>query len=354
MNDSNSISSKQLLATVNEYISKSIDLGEILPHILEQVKQYLNCEQVFICHFNSEGQEEIINHTGYQSNLDKLNNNSINNFLGAKQLINLNQDREVSSQISENISYTQPVLKAELSLPIVIQIPEILVFLPNQVWGILFAYDYDQSRVWTHEEITNIKRITQQIVLVVERELLYEQLQIKNQQLQEYEVLDDVTQLANYQSFIDCLEFEWLRLARENQPLSLIIITVSLFNDNNNNLEVILLEIAEVLREVIQRPSDLSSRYAKEKLAVILPNTNSQGGVAVAHKIKNALPSSLINNQDINIEILVTTNITQPNGDPNMILEFIENTSTKTNDRGINIYLFEDNQTRCIETRKEL
>ncbi len=354
MNDSNSISSKQLLVKVNEYISQSIDLEQILPNILYKLKQYLNCEQVFICHFNSEGQEEIINHRGYQSDLDKLSNNSINNFLGAKRLINLNQDREASSQTIENIAYTQPVLKAELSLPIVIQIPEILVFLPNKVWGILFAYDYDESRVWTREEIINIEQIAQQIVLVVERELLYEQLQLKNQELQEYEVLDDVTQLANYQSFIDCLEFEWLRLAREKQPLSLIIITVSLFNDLNHNLEVILREIAEVLREVVQRPSDLSSRYAREKLAVILPNTNSQGGVVVANKIKNALPSNLINNQDISIEILVTTNVAQPNSDPNTILELIENTSTKVIVRGINIYVVEDNETKCIETRKEL
>jgi diguanylate cyclase (GGDEF)-like protein len=352
MNDCNPILSHQLLAKVNEYISQSIDLAEILPPILQAVKQYLNCEQVFICHFNSEGQEEIINYLGYQPNLDEFKNNIINNCLGAKQLINLPKDQKNYSARSVKISDTKPILKSELSIPLLISIPEILVFLSDELWGILFAYDYDQSRVWKNEEIITIKQLTQQIVLAIERELVYEQLQIKNKQIQEDKVLDDLTQLANYQSFIDCLAFEWLRLAREKQPLSLILITVALCN--HNNLELILQNIAEVLRKVVQRPSDLSSRYNEKKLAVILPNTNDLGGIAVANKIKEALQPSLNNNQDIIIDMVVTTHIPQPKTEPNIILELIENTLTKANFRGINIYVLKDNETQDTENRKEL
>ena len=55
-----SISSTELFTIISEHLSKSIELKDFLPEILQTIQLYLNCEQVFICYFNSGGEEEIM------------------------------------------------------------------------------------------------------------------------------------------------------------------------------------------------------------------------------------------------------------------------------------------------------
>lgn len=137
--------------------------------------------------------------------------------------------------------------------------------------------------------------------LVDVHQLLYAQAQIHlmtinllesaNDRLQRLATLDGLTQIANRRQFDICLQQEWLRLAREGQPLSLILCDIDYFkryNDTYGHLagDDCLRKVANALQQGIHRPADLLARYGGEEFAVILPNTGESGAMKVAENIR--------------------------------------------------------------------
>ncbi|WP_448564861.1 diguanylate cyclase domain-containing protein [Trichothermofontia sp.] len=116
------------------------------------------------------------------------------------------------------------------------------------------------------------------------------------QQLQDLTHVDDLTHLANRRRFDDRLQREWQRLARERQPLSLLLCEIDHFqayNDaygqqaGNNRL----LQVAQVLKTVARRPSDLVARYREATFAILLPATQQEGALYVAARLQEKLTS---------------------------------------------------------------
>lgn len=123
--------------------------------------------------------------------------------------------------------------------------------------------------------------------------LTYKQttLQADNKHLQRLVSIDGLTQVANRRRFDEYLEIEWLRMARERQPLSLILCDVDyfkLYNDTYGHLvgDTCLQRVAEAISRGLKRPADLLARYGGEEFAVVLPNTNALGAVQVAEKLR--------------------------------------------------------------------
>lgn len=346
MKNNSSVSLLELLTIINDYLSESIELVRVFPTILQEIKSYLHCEQVFICYFNPEGEEEIITSKGelLEFKIDNVKSILKNYFQDKKKLTELLKNQYDSSNDLDNNDVTQPLIKSELTLPIVIKIPELIPFLSQDLWGILFIYDYDSSRIWQEKEINILKLLIKQLTLAIERNLLYGQLKLKNQQLEETQLIDNLTQLPNYNSFIDCIEFEWLRLAREQEYLSLIMIDVNI--PPNYQKDLILLKIADYLLEIIKRPSDLSARYSDTKFGIILPQTNNEGAKTVAEKIYTLIAETLINDYNIVVTMSVTTCICQPKSDYNIILTTAKDCLKEAIEKKININTQEINYSK--------
>ncbi|MGL6138525.1 MAG: diguanylate cyclase, partial [Planktothrix sp.] len=105
---------------------------------------------------------------------------------------------------------------------------------------------------------------------------------------------DGLTKLANRRQFDRVLEHEWNRARREGIPLCLFLVDIDYFkqyNDHYGHLagDVCLQQVAEVLRNVIQRNTDLVARYGGEEFAIILPNTDINGCVHLAEKVRKAV-----------------------------------------------------------------
>lgn len=344
MNQQASVSSLEFLAQITEYISKSIDLAKVLPIIINKVKLYLNCEQVFICYFNPDGDEEIIT----DEILDPNQNNFkeiLKQYLSEEDtLIEVKNDKYNASDDFVRNQTTKPVFKAELIIPIFIKSPEVIALETQALWGLFFAYDYDKSRVWEEEETQTIKQVIELIILGIERQLLYGYFQLQTKRLKENEIIDPLTQLPNSQSFIDCLAFEWARLAREKKPLSLIIISVNFQDLSDNDLqESIFLKIAESLLEMIKRPLDLACHYSTTEFTVILPETDTKGATIVAHKISKVIQKNLSDYDKVLVNFCVISCTPPPKSDYKIILEAAENCLQEAIDKKININVTEIN-----------
>lgn len=117
--------------------------------------------------------------------------------------------------------------------------------------------------------------------------------------LEQFSRLDGLTEIPNRREFDRLFEREWLRAKRMKKPLSLILLDVDyfkLYNDNYGHMEgdQCLKKIADILERSIRRPPDVVARYGGEEFVIILPETDKQGALQVAKKIKDKLNNAAI------------------------------------------------------------
>lgn len=106
--------------------------------------------------------------------------------------------------------------------------------------------------------------------------------------------LDGLTGVANRRQFDERLQYEWLRLSREQCPLALILCDIDCFkryNDNYGHLagDDCLRQVAKAIEGAVKRFTDLVARYGGEEMAIILPNTDGEGALQVAVEIQQAM-----------------------------------------------------------------
>ncbi|EPG65925.1 diguanylate cyclase [Leptospira wolffii] len=105
--------------------------------------------------------------------------------------------------------------------------------------------------------------------------------------LLELSLLDPLTGVANRRFFDQELEREWNRSLRTERPLSVLMIDVDFFkayNDTYGHLkgDQVLEQVAQSLKECLNRSSDMIARFGGEEFAVILPDTPVEGAIVVA------------------------------------------------------------------------
>jgi diguanylate cyclase (GGDEF)-like protein len=120
---------------------------------------------------------------------------------------------------------------------------------------------------------------------------------------------DMLTQLGNRREFEETLSREWRRAARGVLPLSLIIFDIDrfkLYNDTYGHLEGdrVIAEVARVMADVVQRPSDLAARYGGEELAAILPETDEDGALKLAEIVRQKVVALALNHSGSDHQIV--------------------------------------------------
>jgi diguanylate cyclase (GGDEF)-like protein len=100
-----------------------------------------------------------------------------------------------------------------------------------------------------------------------------------NQRLASLSVTDPLTGLANRRALDDYLAHEWQRAAREQSPISVLLLDVDYFKRLNDTWghqigDQCLRELASIMKSHFKRPADLVARYGGEEFAVVLPNTD--------------------------------------------------------------------------------
>ncbi|WP_439579754.1 diguanylate cyclase domain-containing protein [Elioraea sp.] len=110
---------------------------------------------------------------------------------------------------------------------------------------------------------------------------------------------DPLTGLANRRAFDAALRAAWSRGLREAVPVGLLILDLDhfrQFNDRYGRLEgdACLMRIALLLESLHLRPYDLVARIGGEEFAVLLPDGDTPGVVAVGERIRAALHEMML------------------------------------------------------------
>jgi len=86
---------------------------------------------------------------------------------------------------------------------------------------------------------------------------------------------------------------------RDQSQLSLILMDIDFFKEFNDHYghlagDDCLRQVASVLGEVVQRPGDLAARYGGEEFACILPDTDLNGALVIAHGVRDRMAEASI------------------------------------------------------------
>jgi len=113
---------------------------------------------------------------------------------------------------------------------------------------------------------------------------------------------DQLTGLPNRRSFNNHMNKEWGRSVREKLPISILILDVDHFKMYNDTYghqqgDVALKTVADTITKSLKRSYDFAARWGGEEFIVILPNTDLNGALEIAEKIR-------INNEEAIIAAL--------------------------------------------------
>jgi diguanylate cyclase (GGDEF)-like protein/PAS domain S-box-containing protein len=125
-----------------------------------------------------------------------------------------------------------------------------------------------------------------------------EQLEASTRKLEDLAATDGLTELKNHRAFQERLEMEALRTERYGAPLSLLLLDIDRFKEYNDTFghpagDQALKEVAGKLAAFI-RDTDFAARYGGEEFAIILPETENIGALALAERVRVAV-SEIVN-----------------------------------------------------------
>jgi diguanylate cyclase (GGDEF)-like protein len=113
-------------------------------------------------------------------------------------------------------------------------------------------------------------------------------------QMRTMAMVDALTGVGNRRHFDEQLTTEMRRARRQASNIALLLIDVDHFKRFNDTFghqegDTCLRMIAETVGRFIRRPGDLLARYGGEEFAVLLPDTDLSGALALAENIRAAV-----------------------------------------------------------------
>jgi len=153
--------------------------------------------------------------------------------------------------------------------------------------------------------ISVIEDITSRKLIEKERDELIVQLEdrvrLRTAELERLSHTDPLTGIANRRALDRYLAAEWDRACRTRQPLSVILVDIDFFkrfNDTGGHVaaDEALKSVAACLRQVGQRSTDLAARYGGDEFVLVLPDTDSEGALAIAGRIQEMVDQLEITN----------------------------------------------------------
>lgn len=153
----------------------------------------------------------------------------------------------------------------------------------------------DGTTVWVESKARIVRdpvtRVPSDFVLIMRDITERKQLE---EQLRALAMADGLTGLGNRRAFDETLDREWRRTVRIGGKMSLLLLDVDRFKGFNDRYghqvgDDCLRAVATAIKNALHRPADEAARYGGEEIAIILPDTDADGAVEIAERLRVAI-----------------------------------------------------------------
>lgn len=141
------------------------------------------------------------------------------------------------------------------------------------------------------------------------------ELELENRSLLELSINDALTRVRNRRFFNDFYPQAWQDALEGGHWLSLIMLDVDHFktvNDSHGHLggDRCLVAVANVLRQIVSRPSDMICRYGGEEFILVLAETDPDAARWVAERIRIKISETVIELDDGPLQVTASLGVT--------------------------------------------
>ncbi len=212
-------------------------------------------------------------------------------------------------------------------------------------------FDAQQDMLTTERELRQAreealsiqKQATESLeVRVKERTKELEEL---NHKLEELSATDQLTGLKNRRYLDQTLAEEFARCCRYGHTLAVLLMDIDhfkSFNDSYGHLigDECLKDVAHCVRKGLRWPSDRAARYGGEEFCVVLPETDKEGALTVAERIRKNVENLnfMVNDKRVPVTISIGVAVLVPttNLEVEYILESADNALYASKEAGRN------------------
>jgi diguanylate cyclase (GGDEF)-like protein len=111
---------------------------------------------------------------------------------------------------------------------------------------------------------------------------------------QKNKMIDNLTQIVSRQGFYEVLQQEWGRANRNGSLISVIILDIDYFKRFNDTYghklgDDCLYLLAQTIKKLLKRPSDIVARWGSEEFACVLPETDLRGALLIGENIRKSV-----------------------------------------------------------------
>jgi two-component system cell cycle response regulator len=216
-------------------------------------------------------------------------------------------------------------LIAPLNIRSIIVVP---VIFRDEVIGTLMLSTTKADQSFRKREIRLFTALANASANALYNAFLYEHLDRERTRLEKLAITDYLTGIYNVRYFYNRLEEEFSRAGRYRFPLSCIMFDIDRYKKINDTFghrigDIVLREFAQLVRSHA-RKSDIFARYGGEEFIMLLPQTEREGAVTEAERIRNAVLEHSFHAREANIRITVSAGVASlPNSTINNYDELI-------------------------------
>ncbi|GBU25600.1 hypothetical protein R83H12_02250 [Fibrobacteria bacterium R8-3-H12] len=139
-------------------------------------------------------------------------------------------------------------------------------------------------------------------------------LQTQKKETEILSITDHLTKLYNRRYFSEMIERELSMAARQKKYLCFLMLDLDKFKNYNDAYghlqgDELLVSISKISKKAVKRSSDLLFRMGGEEFGALLPDTDREGGLVVAERIRAAINEARIPLLSGNGETKITVSI---------------------------------------------
>ena len=291
----------RVLNEIGQALASTLRLDQLYRLVFQQTQRVLAVDAFYIALYTeahnvidfpfnfSDGQE------GMSSTLP-LGQGPTSRVIRTRQSLFVNQTRDTARSSTPFSGQRRPPASA-LHVPMLVG---------DRVIGVISAQSYEEN-IYTSEDVQVLQTIATQAAVAIENARLYDE-------VHQLAVTDELTGMFNRRGLFQFGQREFERALRFQRPLAAIMLDIDFFKRINDTYghpigDRVLRALAECCRDNL-RTIDVIGRYGGEEFFILLPETDLEGALLVAERLRQSISQATVNFGREQLHVTVSLGVT--------------------------------------------